>query len=191
MTVRWRGSVSRERPRRKRAPPTPPASTVIRLRTVHPRVERRALHGPTAHRAHERLDLLDRGVLAGVGAGLAGDALLHERAAEVVAARAQRELREPMPELHPRRLDVVDVPAEHEPARGIDSQVAPSLRMRLHLAVLVEARVLPDEAERDELREPPGLLLEVADEPDVPREVARVLDVTVHDRRRGRHPEPV
>src|SRR6185503_21368171 len=137
---------------------TPPASTVIRLRTVRPRVERRALHGPAAHRAHERLDLLGRGVLPGVGAGLAGDALLHERAAEVVAAGAQRELRQPVPELHPRRLDVVDDAAEHEPARGVDAQVAAALGLRLHLAVREEARVLPDEAERDELREPSGLL---------------------------------
>src|SRR6185503_8400246 len=143
--------VRRERPRRKRDPPTPPASTVIRLRTVRPRIERRALHGPAAHGAHERLDLLGRGVLPGIRTRLAGDALLHEGAAEVVAAGAQRELRQPVPELHPRRLDVVDDAAEHEPARGVDAEVAPSLGLGLDLAVLVETRVLPDEAERHEL----------------------------------------
>src|SRR5262245_25313636 len=191
MTVRWRGSVRRERPRRKRAPPTPPASTVIRLGTVHPPVERRTLDGPPAHRPHERLDLLGRRVLPGVGAGLAGDALLHERAAEVVAAGAQRELREPVAELHPRGLDVVDHAAEHEAARGVDAEIAPSLGLRLDLAVLVETRVLPDEAERHELREAVRLLLEIPEQADVPCDVPRALDVAVHDGRRGGYAEPV
>src|SRR3989454_11562390 len=122
MTVSRRGSVRRMRPERNRAPPTPPASTVTRmLRTgLHPPVEGGALDREAAHGAHQRLDLLDRGVLARVRARLARDALLHERAAEVVAAGAQRELGETVAELHPRGLEVVDEAAQHEPAGGVD-----------------------------------------------------------------------
>src|SRR5436305_546439 len=90
MTVSRRGSVRRMRPERNRAPPTPPASTVTRMWLPDPSVEGRALDRDAAHGAHERLDLLDRGVLARVRARLARDALLHERAAEVVAAGAPR-----------------------------------------------------------------------------------------------------
>src|SRR5207249_9797994 len=127
MTVSRRGSVRRRRPERNRAPPTPPASTVTRMARVpglslDPAVERRALDRDAAHGAHQRLDLLGGGVLARVRARLARDALLHERAAEVVAARAQRELREAVAELHPRGLEVVDQAAQHEPARGVDAE---------------------------------------------------------------------
>src|SRR5262249_5558238 len=117
MTSR-RGSVRRERPRRKRAPPTPPASTVMVVRgTVlpYPPVGLGALRGDAPHGAHQRLDLPPRVVPPRAGARLARDALLHQRAAEVVAARPQRELRQPVAELHPRGLQVVDPPAQHEP----------------------------------------------------------------------------
>src|SRR5438874_12597911 len=153
MTVSRRGSVRRMRPERNRAPPTPPASTVTRMWLPDPSVEGRALDRDAAHGAHERLDLLDRGVLARVRARLARDALLHERAAEVVAAGAQRELREAMAELHPRRLQVVDRAAQDEAAGGVDAKVPEALRLRRHLAVVVELGVLPDEAEGDELGE--------------------------------------
>src|SRR5213079_1364643 len=97
MTVSRRGSVRRMRPERNRAPPTPPASTVTRMVggpglglpiSLDAAVEGGALDRDAAHGAHQRLDLLGRGVLA----RLARDALLHERAAEVVAAGKQREL---------------------------------------------------------------------------------------------------
>src|SRR5205823_3833164 len=109
MTVIRRGSVRRVRPVRKRAPPTPPASTVmdgLGVRNAlaldaHPTVQRGALDRDPAHGTHQRLDLLGRRVLAGVRARLAGDALLHQRAAEVVAAGAERELGETVAELHP------------------------------------------------------------------------------------------
>src|SRR5579875_1991912 len=98
----------RARPRRNRAAPTPPASTAIRLATTVPDapVECGPLHGRAPHGAHERLDLLGRGVFPGVCPRLARDALLHERAAEVVASRAQRELRQAVAELHPGGLEV-------------------------------------------------------------------------------------
>src|SRR5207249_8234063 len=171
MTVVWRGSVCRQRPRRNRAPPTPPARTVTRNGPPcvphHPSVERRPLDRDAAHAPDERLDLLDRRVLAGIRARLARDALLHERAAEVVAARAERQLREPVAELHPRRLEVVDHPPQHEAAGRVDTKVPQALRLRRHLAVVVELRVLPDEAERHELGEPARLLLDAAEERDV------------------------
>src|SRR5262249_31178377 len=166
MTSR-RGSVRRERPRRKRAPPTPPASTVMVVGgTVppDPPVERGALHGDTTHAAYQGLDLLHRRVLARVRARFARDALLHQRAAEVVAARSQRELRQAVAELHPRRLQVVDPAAQEEPRYGVDAQVAQPLRHRRDPAVVVELRVLPDEPERHELGEAARLLLERADQ---------------------------
>src|SRR5437667_2624956 len=125
MTVSRRGSVRRMRPERNRAPPTPPASTVTRMVggpglglpiSLDPAVEGGALDRDAAHGAHQRLDLLGRGVLARVRARLARDALLHECAAEVVAAGAQRELGEAVTELHPRRLRVVGGAARPAPA---------------------------------------------------------------------------
>src|SRR5438552_2082616 len=187
MTVSCRGSVRRMRPERNRAPPTPPASTVTRMWLPDPSVEGRALDRDAAHGAHERLDLLDRGVLARVRARLARDALLHERAAEVVAAGAQRELREAMAELHPRGLQVVDEAAQHEAAGGVDAEVAQAFRPGRDDAIAVELGVLPDEAERYELGEAAGLLLDAAQEVDVACDVPRGLDVPVHDGRRGGH----
>src|SRR5437762_13834707 len=101
MTVSRRGSVRRMRPERNRAPPTPPASTVTRTVggpgrglpiALDPAVEGGALARDAAPGAYQRLDLLGRGVLARVRARLARGALLHERAAEVVAAGAELEL---------------------------------------------------------------------------------------------------
>jgi hypothetical protein len=150
-----------------------------------------ALYRRAVHPAHELRDLFDRGVLAGVGARLARDALLHQCAAEVVAAGAQRELRQAMAELHPRRLQVVDHPAQHEAAGGVDAEVAQALRLWGDPAVVEELGVLPDEAERHELGEAVGLLLDAPQEHDVARDVGRGLDVAVHHRRRGRHAEGV
>src|SRR4030095_16907653 len=136
MTVTKAWSVRRERPRRNRAPPTPPARTVMRRRITRRSdrlVEGGALDRPPVHGAHERGDLLDRGVLAGVGAGFARDALLHQRATEVVAARPQRELCETMAELHPRRLQMVDVAPQHQTRDRVDAEVAEPLGVRGHL----------------------------------------------------------
>src|SRR5262249_4727219 len=133
MMARRRGSMRRERPRRNRAPPTPPASTVMVVRgTVlsHPPVERRALYRGPSHDTHQALDLLDRGVLSRVRARLTRDALLHQRAAEVVAAGPQRELRQSMAELHPRSLQIVDPAPEHQPAHRVDAEVSQPLRLR-------------------------------------------------------------
>src|SRR2546425_649249 len=145
--------------------------TALAVGLVDPTVERRALHGAAAHAADERLDLLGRRVLAGVRAGLARDALLHEGTAEVVAPGAKRELRQAMAELHPRRLQVVDHATQDEAAGGIDAKIPETLRLRCHLAVVVELGVLPDEAERDELGEAAGLLLDAPHEVEVPRDV--------------------
>src|SRR5262245_64853652 len=106
MTARRRGSVRRDSPRRKRAPPTPPASTVIVVAATvspDPPVQGGALDRYAAHAAHQRLDLLHRRVLPGVRASLARDALLHQRAAEVVAPRAKRALLQGVPQLYTRR----------------------------------------------------------------------------------------
>src|SRR6516165_7393528 len=94
-----------------------------------------------------------------------------------------------MAELHPRGLQVVDPAPEHQPAHGVDAEIAQPLRLRGHATVAVELRVLPDEAEGYELREAAGLLLERADEVDVARDVAGRLYVTVHHGRRRRDAE--
>src|SRR4029453_8271090 len=84
-----------------------------------------------------------------------------------------------------------DPAAEEEAARGVDAQVTQALRMRRDTAVAGELRVLPDEAERHEFREPVGLLLDRPDELEVACDVAGRLDVAVHDGRRGRHAQAV
>src|SRR5437879_7357474 len=108
-------------------------------------VEGGALDRDAVHGAHQRLDLLGRGVLARVRARLARDALLHERAAEVVAAGAQRELGETVTELHPRRLQVVDEAAQHEPAGGVDAEVTQPLRLWRARALVRERPLLPED----------------------------------------------
>src|SRR5262245_52705325 len=105
MTVRRRGSRSELRPRRKRAAPTPPASTVTRLMSgvrADFAIGCRAFLRDTAHPLDERPDGFHGQIFAGVAAGGLGDLFLHEGAAEIVDAGVQTELRQLGAELHPR-----------------------------------------------------------------------------------------
>src|SRR5215467_10227038 len=170
MTVVWRGSVCWQRPRRNRAPPTPPASTVTRNGSPrvphHPSVECRPLDRDATHRTDQRLDFLDRGVLARIRARLARDALLHERATEVVAAGAERQLRKPVAVLHPRGLQVVDHATQQESAGGEDAEIAETLRLRAHGTDVEELTVQRDNAERDEIFKHARYLMEAAEKRD-------------------------
>src|ERR1041385_2965338 len=104
MTLRRDGSMSEGSPRRKRAAPTPPASTVIRCRRFTPRsptIGCRPFNRYSSHAANERGNLRFGQILTRLAAGGLGDGLLHQRTAEIVATRQQSELRELGPQLHP------------------------------------------------------------------------------------------
>src|SRR6202521_2637012 len=157
---------TRTRPRRNLAAPTPPASVVIglvgwgRSRGDRPRaigsllpvellVKRAALDRNPAHRARLFFDYIDWDELAGIAAGLGRDALLHQRAREVVASGLQRERGEFDAELHPRGLQIVDLPAQEQARGRVHLEVQRPLGRRLRDQPLAEEHgVLVDEAQR-------------------------------------------
>src|SRR3954454_14127534 len=123
-------------------------------------------------------------------AGHPRDVLLHQRAAEVIDAPAQALRRRIEPHLHPARLEIRDRLAEGEPEGGRVLEVV-GARDLLHPMRTAEQRVERYEAERDELRDPAGPLLQPAHHAHVTGELARLLDVTEHHRLGGPQPSPV
>src|SRR6185369_9575085 len=78
------------------------SSTLFR----HLPIERVALHRLAADRADQRFHVVRRKLLAVLGAGGARDALIHQRAAEIVGAGLQADCRAGRPHLYPGSLDV-------------------------------------------------------------------------------------
>src|SRR3989442_1525118 len=109
MTVSRRGSRSELRPRRKRAAPTPPASTVtrsVRRLIAAPAIKCRPLYRNSSHPLNQRAYGFRREILPCIRSRRLRDLLLHQRAAEVVAPRPERELGELRAQLDPRGLQV-------------------------------------------------------------------------------------
>src|SRR3954447_12121740 len=150
-------------------------------------VERRALGGRAARGVGGGDELRRVEPHAVVGAGEAADRLLHERAAEVVDAPAQRLGRGVEPHLHPAGLHVADRTPEGEPEhRGVlEVLLAGDL---LDAVGAAEQRVERDERQRHELGDPARPLLERPHDAHVLGELPRLLDVPEHDRRRRAQP---
>src|SRR5713226_5047108 len=174
------------------AAPTPPASVVIVSReggSNRPRaigslfaveffVKRGSLDRDAPHLVRFLLDQVDRHELARRAAGLRRDALLHQRAGEVVASGLERHRGEVDAEFNPRRLQIVDVAAQEQARERVHLEVQNSDRRRRHESLAEEHRVLMDEAQRDELGKAVRLLLDVAQQVDVlgtPRACALVM----------------
>ena len=114
---------------------------------------------------------LGRHLLPVGGSGRARDGLVHERAAEVVRAGAQRRLRAVDPELHPRRLHVRDVRMQRQPPDRVHEDRLAERRPRARAALQEDRRLHVHERKRHELREPTGLLLLVAEREEMPAQL--------------------
>ena len=118
-----------------------------------------------------------------VGAGQPADALLHERAAEVVDAPRQRLGRHLEAHLHPGGLQAGDrAPEGQAEDRGVLEVLL--ARDLLDPVRAPQQRVEGDEGERDELGDPAGALLQRAHHAHVLGQLPRLLDVAEHHRRR-------
>src|SRR5215211_1134430 len=160
---------------------TSPGLTCLSVR-LDDLVQRGAL-GRRAAGAPRRVDqLLGLEPNAVVRAGHPRDVLLHQRAAEVVDAPAQALGGGVEAHLHPARLDVGNRAPEREPERRRVLEVVLA-RDLLDTVGSSQQRVEGDEAQRDELRDPPGALLELAHHPHVGRELRWLLDMAEHHRR--------
>jgi hypothetical protein len=128
------------------------------------------------------------------GAGRGGDALVHERAAEIVGADIEQHLGARQAFFDPRGLEVAEARADHQAA---DRHEAGDLVAGRPLAYVGqhlferERRFGVHEGERHELGEAAGLFLHRAQEVDVPDALLVGLDVAVHDRRGSRDAERV
>ena len=132
-------------------------------------------------RADQRLHGFGREFLAVLGAGGAADALVHQRAAEVVGARLQRVLRALRPHLHPARLDVRDMRVQDEARDAVHQQRLAEGRAAPRLAAEVHRRFHMDEGQRHEFGEAARLGLQVAQRQQMARPVQRPLDMAEHD----------
>src|SRR5258708_9671350 len=131
-------------PRMNLAAPTPPASVVICcmrggrdrprsigcLSSVELLVESGAFDGDAAHLARFFFDEIHRHELAGVATRLRGDAFFHERAGEIVASGLERERCEIDAALHPRGLDIIDLPAQEQARECVHLEIDPTALTR-------------------------------------------------------------
>src|SRR4051794_97829 len=112
-------------------------------------------------------------------AGHSGDVLLHQRPAEVVDTPAQALGRRVETHLHPACLEIRDRLSECESKGGGVLEVVEAGDL-LHPVGSPEQRVERDEAERHELGDPTGSLLQAANDPHVTGQLPRLLDVAEH-----------
>ena len=144
-------------------------------------VERRALGGRAAGGVRGGDELRRVEAHAVVGAGQAADGLLHQRAAEVVDAPAQRLGRDVEAHLHPRGLQAGDRAPEREAEDGGVLEVLLA-RDLLDAVRAPEQRVEGDERQRHELGDPARALLQLAHDAHVLGQLPRLLDVAEHHR---------
>ncbi len=83
--------------------------------------------------------------------------------------------------LHPRRLDVLDVRMERQPADRVHQHGLAEGRAHAGLALECDRRLGGDEGQRHQLGEAAGVLLQAADAQQVARPVDRLLDMPEHD----------
>ena len=117
-----------------------------------------------------------------IAAGQPADRLLHQRAAEVVDAPAQRLGCGVEAHLHPRGLQARDRAAERQAEDGRVLEVLLA-RDLLHAMGSPEQRLERDERQRHELGDAAGPLLQLAHHAHVLGQLPRLLDVAEHDGR--------
>ena len=149
------------------------------------RVSRVALGGDAAHLENQRLKIFRAGVLAGGGSGFARNIFFHQRAAVIVGAGVQAELRELAVQLHPRNLNVIDRTREQQASQRVDLEMFGESWPGARQSLMVEQRVLMDEAERNELGEAAGFGLDLAQQAHLADPVRGGFRVSIHECRSG------
>src|SRR5688572_26673878 len=148
-------------------------------------IERRALCRPPAERRNDAVHCLRRKLLTMGCAGCARNALVHQRAAEVVGAGFEAGLRAADAHLHPRYLNVWDERVQREPRdRMHQDRLAPG-RTAPSVALVVDWRLHVDEGQGDELGDATGPRLQAADREQMARPMLGALDMAEHDGRGG------
>ena len=120
-----------------------------------------------------------------IGARRAGNALVHQGAAQVVGTRRQAGGHARLAHLHPRHLDIVDQPVQHQPRHRVHQHRFPEGGAPAGPAAQVHGRLHVHEGQRHELGKAAGALLQPAHQQQVARPVPGLVYMTVHDGGRG------
>ena len=144
-------------------------------------VERGALLERPAERVDDGVEVVVVELLAVAGAGGAGDVLVHQRAAEVVAPGEERLARAVEPGLGPRHLHVVDPSAVRDAPGRVHEQDLAHGGATTRALLEVDRAPHVHERQGNELGEPTGLLLQRTGARDVARHVHRALHGAEHD----------
>ena len=136
--------------------------------------------GTRPHFENQRLEIFRAGVLAGSGSGFARNIFFHQRAAVIVGAGVQAELRKPAVQLYPRNLNVVDGAGEQQSRQSVNFQMLGESRAAARQSLMEEQRVLMHESERDEFGEASGLGLNFAQKEHLANPVCGRFGVSVH-----------
>ncbi len=152
-------------------------------------VERRALARLAAQRADQRLHAFGRHLLAVHRAGGAGDALVHQGAAEIVGACREAGGGAALAHLDPGGLDVADDRVQHQARDRMHQHRLAVGRAAPCPALEVDRRLHRHEGQRHEFGEAAGARLQCADAQQMPRPVLVAVDMTVHDRDRAAQPD--
>src|ERR1700730_14450711 len=156
---------------------------VVRLQfEVDARVDRVALGRNASGLENQRLKFFSTGVLSGSGSGFTRDVFFHQRAAVIIRAGLQAELRQAPVQLYPGHLNIVDRARQHDPRQGMDFEVLGQSRPWPGNSLMKQQRILMHEAERNELGETSRLLLDVAQKPKLVNPVRGGFDMPIHQR---------
>ncbi len=98
------------------------------------------------------------GVLARGGSGFTRDIFFHQRAAVIIGAGMQAELRQSAVQLDPGHLNIIDGARQHDPRQRVNLEMLGQGRAGPGDALLKQKGVLVDEAERHKFGEAAGLL---------------------------------
>ncbi len=121
-----------------------------------------------------------------LGTRHAADGLLHEGSTDIVDTATKDLLATVLTELHPRTLDVVDRAVQQQPGHRVHCPVLTDGGTGSGHAGQIDRRTVVNERQRHELGEPPGTLLDAAQQPQVSHPLRRRVHVPVHHRgRRG------
>ena len=137
-------------------------------------VQRGALLRLPAKRSDDAIHLVRRHFLTVLRAGRARNALVHQRAAEIVGAGLQTSADAFDAELDPRGLDVGHERMQHQPAHRMHQDGFARGRPLAGLAAIISRRLAVNERQRHELGEAAGAFLKIADVEQMTRPIRRL-----------------
>ena len=129
-----------------------------------------------------------RKFLTVLGAGGAGDAFIHQRAAEIVGAGIEAGGGAIRPHLDPGCLNVGDQRVQRQAADGMHQHRFAECRAFAGLAAQIHRRLHVHERQRHEFGDAAGFGLQVAQNKQMPRPGNRALDMAVHNGRSRAQP---